>query len=307
MSSTYHPSLDDPNAFVFYRYHPSMGAAVFFILAFMVTTFLHCWQCVRTRTWYFIPLILGGFCKHSSTAHPPIGPTADFSTPGQWIGYIGRAMSAHDQWALGPYMIQSMLLLIAPALFAASVYMILGRIILVTDGEKHSVISKKWLTKIFVIGDTISLLTQSGGGGIMAAGSLDSMKLGEKIVIVGLFIQLIFFGFFMYASSRFFARIRASPTARSLDSSLGWEKHFWVLMAVSLLIFVRSVFRVIEYCSGNNGYLLKHEIFLYLFDACLMLAVMVVFNVVHPSQITNKLGGDYVDTYKMYLNPTSEV
>lgn len=215
-------------------------------------------------------------------------------------------MSANDQWALGPYMLQSMLLLISPALFAASVYMILGRIILVTDGEKHSVISKKWLTKIFVIGDVISLLTQSSGGGVMAMGSLDSMELGEKIVIVGLFIQLLFFGFFMFVSSHFYMRIQKAPTTRSLDSTLGWQKHFWVLMAVSLMIFVRSVFRVIEYCSGNNGHLLRHEAFLYIFDACLMLAVMILFNLVHPSQITDKLGARYGDTFKMYLSPASE-
>lgn len=41
--------------------------------------------------------------------------------------------------------------------------MMLGRIILVTDGEAHSVISKKWLTKIFVTGDVISFLMQGAG------------------------------------------------------------------------------------------------------------------------------------------------
>ncbi|GME29018.1 RTA-like protein [Neofusicoccum parvum] len=268
MSSEYHPSLDDPDAFVFYRYHPSLAAAVIFIIAFLSTTCWHCWQCVRTRTWYFVPLIIGGFC--------------------QWIGYVGRAMSAKDQWDLGSYILQSMLLLISPALFAASVYMVLGRIILVTDGEKHSVISKKWLTKIFVTGDVISLCAQSAGGGIMASGTISAMHTGEKIVIFGLFVQLIFFGFFMYVSSLFYIRMGKFPTHKSMNGP--WKKHFWVLMTVSLLIFVRSAFRVVEYISGNNGYLLKHEIYLYLFDSCLMLGVMVLLNIVHPSEITAMLG-----------------
>ncbi|KAK0644835.1 Protein RTA1 [Lasiodiplodia hormozganensis] len=286
MSSSYHPSLDDPNAFVFYRYHPSLGAAVFFVIAFIITTAYHLWQCVRTKTWYFIPLIIGGFC--------------------QLIGYIGRAMSAKDQWDLGPYIIQNLLLLIAPAFFAASVYMVLGRIILVTDGEKHSVISKKWLTKLFVTGDVISLLAQSGGGGYMAMGTLSAMHTGEKIVIFGLFVQLLFFGFFMFVSTLFYMRMQKEPTGRSMDPNIEWRKHFFVLMAASLFVFVRSVFRVIEYISGNNGYLLKHEVFLYIFDACLMLAVMVLFNIAHPSEITEKLGGGYADTFKMYLRSDSE-
>jgi hypothetical protein len=41
-------------------------------------------------------------------------------------------------WKLGPYIIQELLLLVAPALFAASIYMVLGRIVLLTDGEHHS-------------------------------------------------------------------------------------------------------------------------------------------------------------------------
>lgn len=49
---------------------------------------------------------------------------------------------------------------------------------------------------------------------------------------------------------------------------------------------VRSVFRVVEYLQGNAGYLLSHEVFLYIFDAVLMLGVMVLFNWVHPSEVT---------------------
>jgi hypothetical protein len=41
--------------------------------------------------------------------------------------------------------------------------MILGRIIRLTDGEEHSLIRAKWLTKVFVAGDVLSFFTQSGG------------------------------------------------------------------------------------------------------------------------------------------------
>lgn len=41
--------------------------------------------------------------------------------------------------------------------------MILGRIILLTDGETHSIFKKRWLTKFFVFGDVFSFLLQSSG------------------------------------------------------------------------------------------------------------------------------------------------
>lgn len=63
---------------------------------------------------------------------------------------------------------QAMALLIAPALFAASIYMSLGRIILLVDGEAHSIIKKKWLTKIFVTGDVLSFCMQSAGTSLPA-------------------------------------------------------------------------------------------------------------------------------------------
>lgn len=101
------------------------------------------------------------------------------------IGYIGRALSSQESpnWTLGPYIIQSLLLLLAPAFFAASIYMVLARIIILTDGNSHSIIKVRWITKIFVAGDVLSFLAQSSGGGLLAkAKSRDDAKMGEKYV-----------------------------------------------------------------------------------------------------------------------------
>lgn len=43
--------------------------------------------------------------------------------------------------------------------------------------------------------------------------------------------------------------------------------------------------------AGNDGYLISHEVFLYIFDALLMFLVMVIFAVVHPSEINAQLRG----------------
>lgn len=66
-------------------------------------------------------------------------------------------------WTIGPYVMQSTLLLIAPALFAASIYMELGRIIYLVKGQALSLIRVSWMTKIFVGGDVLSFLMQSSG------------------------------------------------------------------------------------------------------------------------------------------------
>jgi hypothetical protein len=155
--------------FVFYNYNPSLVAAIIFILLFSSLTVFHAFQLIRKGTWYFIPFLIGCICSSSFYSYPLFPSPSPWSTQltiaVESIGYIGRIVSSKQSpnWTLGPYICQSLLILLAPALFAASIYMILGRIILLTDGETHSVIRARWLTKVFVAGDVLSFLAQSAG------------------------------------------------------------------------------------------------------------------------------------------------
>ncbi|KAH7090302.1 RTA1 like protein-domain-containing protein [Paraphoma chrysanthemicola] len=259
--------------FKLFRYDPSMAAAVIFILLFLFISVLHLYQMVRTRTWIFIPFVLGGIF--------------------QFVGYVARAVSASESpnWTVGAYSASTILLLVAPALYAASIYMMLGRIILVTDGEHHSIIRKRWLTKIFVAGDVMSFLLQGAGGGIMASGTISAMHTGENIIIGGLVIQVLFFGCFIVTSLMWHSRMRKLPTSRIVSKSIPWEMQLYALYAASVLILVRSVFRLIEYGQGNDGYLISHEYFLYIFDSTLMWITMAILAWVHPSEITALLKG----------------
>jgi hypothetical protein len=136
---------NDTINFEYFRYNPSLAAAVIFTILFLLTSVLHIYQLVRTRTWYFTPLVVGCLME--------------------CLGYIGRIWCARQSpnWTLGPYIFQSIFLLVAPALFAASIYMILRRIIVAVDGEKYSMIKERWLTKIFVASDILSFLILSSG------------------------------------------------------------------------------------------------------------------------------------------------
>ncbi|KAM0415627.1 hypothetical protein ACHAPD_006829 [Fusarium lateritium] len=60
---------NDDVAFKLYRYDPSMAAAVIFTILFMAITGLHLYQMLRTKTWFLICFVIGGFM--------------------QFIGYIG--------------------------------------------------------------------------------------------------------------------------------------------------------------------------------------------------------------------------
>lgn len=172
---------------------------------------------------------------------------------------------------------QAILILVAPALFAASIYMILARLIRALHAEHLAMIPINWITKIFVTGDVIAFGLQAAGGGIQSGGTLEMYNMGEHIIVAGLFIQIAVFGFFVATSVRFHTRVAKSPTSISANGDIPWKRHLYILYATSALILIRSVFRIVEYLQGNDGYLISHEIFLYIMDAMLMAAVMAIF------------------------------
>jgi tellurite resistance protein TehA-like permease len=104
----------------------------------------------------------------------------------------------------------------------------------------------------------------------------------------------LFFGCFIAVAGVFHYRIARYPTTRSKSLAIPWERYLRILYLASVLIMIRSVLRIVEYVMGQDGILLAHEIYLYIFDAMLMFIMMVLFNAWHPSKIIHKARADDV-------------
>ncbi|KAH8668995.1 RTA1 like protein-domain-containing protein [Xylariales sp. PMI_506] len=258
--------------FVFYRYQPSMAAAIIFIIIFSVTSITHIVIIGARKTWYMTPFVIG--CL--------------FET----VGYVGRAMSAHQTYpnfTTNPYIIQSVLLLLGPTLYAASIYMILGRLVVLLHAESYSLIKPRWLTKIFVLGDVLSFFAQGGGGGILTQAKTQAeIRRGNNIIIGGLVIQILFFSFFVVVSFVFHKRLIRMPTHKSATLGVPWARLLYVLYVSSAMIMIRSIYRVAEYVTGSDGVLQSNEYYLYILDAFPMFLVAVAYVIFHPSQVVDK-------------------
>ena len=182
-----------------------------------------------------------------------------------------------------PYAVQNVFILLGPALMAASIYMCLARIIRGVRAEQLSLIKPSRLTQTFVAGDVLSFVVQGGASGLMVTGK--HVKIGEGIVIAGLLIQVIMFGLFGATAIMFMKRIKESPTRESFDPYVPWRKSIYMLFIVSALIMLRSVFRVVEYAMGWDGYLLTHEWTLYIFDSVPIFVVTVVYYLWCPTWV----------------------
>lgn len=135
---------------------------------------------------------------------------------------------------------------------------------------------------------------------------------GSNITIGGLVVQLLFFGFFVIVTTIFHYRIVRHPTSKSqsdrdLTRGDGFRQRNWVTILIglylaSILILIRSIFRLVEYRQGYSGYIMTHEVFMYIFDGLLMWLAMVVMNVYHPAEILGdgKGGnGEYTETMQL--------
>jgi hypothetical protein len=120
------------------------------------------------------------------------------------------------------------------------------------------------------------------------------METGEHIVIVGLAIQLLWFGFFIAVASLFHWRVVRHPKytvskdLKSQGSGISWPTLMWALYAACVLILVRSVFRVIEFVQGNAGFIMSYEYLLYVFDAILMALTGLVLGLVFPGSFVSR-------------------
>jgi hypothetical protein len=200
-------------------------------------------------------------------------------------GYVFRYLSAKSPADLGPYIFQSLFIILPPSLYAATIYMIYGRLVLFVNALEASIIVPTRVTEIFVCGDVLAFLLQAGGVGMMAQEGM--AKLGQTLMLIGLFIQLFFFGFFLIISLVFWKRMSGSSKALRIPQygKYSWLALLKLLLCAANMIILRCVFRVIEFSQGHDGYLASHEVYMYLFDTAPMFAVQVMVHLVHAADI----------------------
>ncbi|KAK7425721.1 hypothetical protein QQZ08_007820 [Neonectria magnoliae] len=181
------------------QYESSLAGAIVFIIGFSVSSTWHIYQIFKTKTWFFIPFLN----RYSLRA-------------------IGAKQS--PDYTFGPYVLQNLFLLLGSTCYAASIYMILGRLIRLLDADKFLLIWSSWLIKFFLFGDVLFIALQAPvcGGKLVNADTPDDRSSGEKIIIGGLVVQVLFFSLFMAITCLFHYRARKNPTARISSIDTTW-------------------------------------------------------------------------------------
>ncbi|KAE9363313.1 RTA1 like protein [Stipitochalara longipes BDJ] len=233
---------------------------------------------------YLIPLIIQfnlTILKHKTKYFIPVFIGTCF----EFIGYITRAISIKFPDQIPPYAVSSSLIVLAPLFIAAGNYLLLSRLchsVLPSNFTSLLHIPLHHLTKIFITSDIVTFLIQVSGSGIASSGNWkgSTVKIGVDVLMAGLGVQLATILFFCCVVRRFHVLTRRGHVISSAGE--GWRKILMAVYVSSGLIVIRSVYRLIEFALGINGYPFTHEWMFYTFESLPMLPAIGVFCLWHP-------------------------
>ncbi|KAF7173040.1 hypothetical protein CNMCM5623_005141 [Aspergillus felis] len=172
------------------------------------------------------------------------------ATVGEAFGYYGRAASSLDPAKTGPFILQTLLILVAAPLLAATLYMSAGRMIEALSAQKFSCMSPRWMTRIYVLVDIACIITQFMGAGMMSSGDPSKLAASKTLIVGGLITQFVAVIFFILLCCRIHMKLRAEVWV----GVVRWTSAFIAIEAIGVLLLIRNVVRAVEYLQGSGGF-----------------------------------------------------
>ncbi|KAJ6470863.1 RTA1 like protein-domain-containing protein [Mycena sanguinolenta] len=256
--------LDDSQ----YGYTPQEWVAILFLALFGISTVLHAAQATYFRMWWLFP-------------------TAVLCGLGELAGWVGRLWSSQNPEANTPFIIQICCTIIAPTPLLAASFMIMSRLV-GRLGTSYSLLTPKWFTILFLPCDLIALVVQGVGGGMASsANTLAGANKGANVMLGGIGFQFAVIIIFTALASDFSLRYMRNKPIRTSEAPRGALTLRLKLMASALafstvVLIVRSIYRLIELSGGWDGHVIRTEVYFNVLDGGMVTLAIFTLNFVHP-------------------------
>ncbi|KAF2181845.1 RTA1-domain-containing protein [Zopfia rhizophila CBS 207.26] len=262
-------------------YIPNLGGNLVYLICFLVLLGIQIFFGVRKKTWTYLGAMVMGVLL-------------------EIIGYIGRIMLHNNPFIMNNFLVYLICLTIGPAFLTACIYLCLSRVI-TAIGSENSRLRPKTYTYVFVGFDLLALILQGIGGGLAAtAKDKKGSKLGTDVMVAGLVSQVISMVFFMVLWADFALRVRRSrlsgalartqpPLYDQLRATRKFTLFQWSLVIATVLIFIRSVYRVAELQEGFSGHLANDEATFMIFEGPMIILAVAAMTWFHPGRVFGNL------------------
>ncbi|KAF2845641.1 hypothetical protein T440DRAFT_543830 [Plenodomus tracheiphilus IPT5] len=228
----------------FFHYDPSVAGVVIASIVFGIITAFHI---------YF-------FVKTYKTMRIKIMVVLSMASFNEVLGYALRIPGSNSKPTGGLASLSPLLLLFTPLMVTSVIYYVFSKI--ATNIAAHNLpIKPTLMLKIWSVGDIICQLTISAGAMIASRSKPSS---GKGILLAGLAIHFVILSVFMVIVVTWHRRVLQN-SATQLAISTG--RDISAIYITCTLILLRTLLRSVEFATGPNGALQKHEAPFYFYES----------------------------------------
>ncbi|KAJ1645952.1 hypothetical protein J3B02_000844 [Coemansia erecta] len=256
------PAFDDPsvdNRLRYFTYmpadvYPEVSLGVYFVVGSVLL-----YQTIRSKAQGWVYILAGTAFAES-------------------LGYIFRTVCVYDT-TFAMYVLMTLFLLLPPNALALVNYKTIAKII---EDSVQAKPNKFWLRPKFVnwfyfSSDVFSIAMQGAGGGMMT--TMKGRNAGKRIVLVGLTVQLFFFACYLFTTFYVWRKpeYAVSQGPRDKSPAAAKRKVMLAIVLTTLIIYLRSIYRIAEFADGYGGKIYSAEWAFYVFDTILIFIAFLVY------------------------------
>ncbi|KAL9096808.1 MAG: hypothetical protein Q9163_006402 [Psora crenata] len=294
------PSIPPPNGendapIIIYGYTPTLALNILALVIYALLLLLNAYRIGQTRRnnttrafsiLVFITAVLEivGYAFRLQSSPPPVG----------------------NPYSVINFVVQYFFIVVAPVFLSGGIYTVLTSLIGMV-GEEYSPLGlgRKTIIAVFVISDVLATIVQITGAALIGVSESNgkSPDTANNILLAGLAFQVFSFLLFLLLLAFFYFKARKVVTGAgdhdALPSStvtsspshqrsqtrkrLGGMKAFNVaFVTASLLVYLRTIFRLAETSEGVGGYLSSHEAFFGALEFAPVIMALAALGVWHP-------------------------
>lgn len=264
------PGGENDAPIIIYGYTPSFALCIAGIVLFFLSLTVHSWQVWRYRAWYFLPLT--------------------FACLMEVVGYAFRSLSAKkNPYDVISFVVQYFFIVTAPVFISASIYVCLSRLIDWSRSPDFTTGRSRWLRPklilwVFITADVVATITQIAGAALIGVSQTKRKDptTANNILLGGLAFQTAAFAIYFILFLIFTVSLIRDPQFRKALGSK--SQFFFALFLASVLVFLRTCFRLAETAEGLLQELSTNEVYFITLEFVPIVLTVWILAIWHPGR-----------------------
>jgi hypothetical protein len=187
--------------------------------------------------------------------------------------------------------LQYFFIVTAPVFLSAGIYAVIS-VLINRVGEEYSPLKPKVVLGAFITSDAAMTVVQIVGAAMIGTAESKNRNpnTGKNILLAGLCIQVFSFFVFLGLLGVFLKR-----SWKVLLGKRGKRGFIVAFVLATLLVYLRTCFRLVEVAQGVKKYLFTHEDYFACLEFAPIAGAMMLFNVWHPGRCLKKDDAEVVE------------